>query len=365
MMVTQQDLKDIQNDSSADAKSAVAIKVSDYYQQDNISEKAQGLAEDIFRIMVKDVEYKVREAVAVSLQNSKTLPKDIVKTLVKEVDSISIPFIKKYQHFSNEEIIEVLSTDNVDKDIAVALRKNLSYEISDYIVHNCHSRVVEALIINKDAKILEETFTVILNKYSQDEKIKESLVNRAHLPIAFTNTLINYLSNKLLKKLIELHQLPNDTASDVVEQLKEKAILKISEDVSTEAQIEDLVNELYQNNRLTSSLIVRSICMGDIMFFEYGLALLSNTKILDVRKVLANTKQDFVIRNLLRKAYIPKTMFPAIFSALDVVKELKLSATKGEKEAFPQKVIERILSYSLAGDGLDDEDVKYLISRIG
>lgn len=363
-MLTKQDLNFLASNASIEAKGVVAVKISDYYQQDNISENAKSIAEDIFRIMVKDVEHKVREVLAQSLQDSKELPRDIVQSLVKDVDSISVPFIKQYQHFSNEEILDILSSKNVNKHIAVALRKNLSYEISDYIVHNCHSRVVEALVINKDAKIFDETFDAILQKYSGDEKIKSYLVERPELPIAVVEKLINYLSDELLHKLIKLHQLPDDVASNVVEQLKEKAVLKISEEFSTDLQVEDLVRELNANNRLTPSLIVRAVCMGDIRFFEYGLSALSTTPVMEVRKILSNIKQDFIVRNLLRKAYIPKTLFPAIFSALEVVKETKFDCCENERKLFPQKVIERILSYSLAGDGLTPEDVKYLISRI-
>lgn len=363
-LLTKADAENLARERSISAKSNVAIKISDYYNRQSISPAAQNIVEDIFRIMVQDIEKKVREVLSQSLKDSRSLPYDIVHSLVRDVDSISLPFIQNYSHFTQEDIIAILTTKNVSKHIAVALRKNLNYEISNYIIENCSPAVISVLVSNNDAQILDTTFNRILEKYPNHEKIKNNIVERTELPIIILEKLVSYLSDELLQKLINLHNLPNNVASDAVEQLKEKATLKISEEFSSDKQIEDLAKELHQNNRLSPSLIVRSICMGDLKFFEYALSLLSNTPIVEVRKTLSNLKADFMIRNLLRKSYIPKTLFPAIFSALEVIKEIKFDCCKENKNKFSSQVIERILSYNLSNEDLKPEDVQYLIYRI-
>ena len=104
--------------------------------------------------------------------------------------------------------------------------------------------------------------------------------------------------------------------------------------------------------------------MGDMKFFEYALVYLSNTPIQEVRKTLFNPSADFMIRNLLRKAFIPKTMFPAVFSALKVIKEIKFDCNKSNRKSFAHKVIERILSYTPNNEELSEEDIRYLVSKI-
>ena len=104
--------------------------------------------------------------------------------------------------------------------------------------------------------------------------------------------------------------------------------------------------------------------MGDLKFFEYAIAYLSNTPLLDVRKILFNSQADFVIRNLLRKAFIPKTMFPAVFSALNVIHDIKLDCGRKSKNTFVHKVIERILSVGSTNEELSENDINYLISKI-
>jgi len=172
------------------------------------------------------------------------------------------------------------------------------------------------------------------------------------------------LSDELKKRLIMVHDLPENIASDLVEQVKEKTTLKISEDFSSDKQIDDLVRQLYKSDRLTPTLVVRSICMGDLKFFEYALVYLSNTPLLEVRKILFNSQADFVIRNLLRKAFIPKNMFPAVFSALNVIRETHFDCGKNAKDTFVHKVIERILSVGNPDEELSENDINYLISKI-
>ena len=71
-----------------------------------------------------------------------------------------------------------------------------------------------------------------------------------------------------------------------------------------------------------------------------------------------------MIRNLLRKAFIPKEMFPAVFSALNVIRDIHFDCNKSNKDTFVHKVIERILSVGNADEELSESDINYLISKI-
>ena len=103
-------------------------------------------------------------------------------------------------------------------------------------------------------------------------------------------------------------------------------------------------------------------------FFEYALVYLSNTPITEVRKILYNTQLDFMIRNLLRKAFIPKSMFPAVFSALNVIKDIRFDCRRSDRSSFIHKVIERILTFGSAGEDASKEIVEALpaeMERLG
>ena len=363
--LTQEDVQALSKGQSAEVKSSTIKKVAHYYtSKGDLSNKGIKLAEDIFRIMLHDVEVKVRSVLAESIQNSQNLPKDIVKKIISDCDTVSIPFITFYKDLSNEDLISILESQNIKKQNAVASRENLSEEVSHVISEICPEEVVGTLISNKTAKISDKTYENIINKYKDSDVIKEKMVYRPQLPAQIINKVLDSLSVELKKRLMMVHDLPENVASDLVEQVKEKTTIKISEEFSSDKQINDLVRQLYRSNRLTHTLVVRSICMGDLKFFEYALAYLSDTPLLEVRKILFNSQADFMIRNLLRKAFIPKSMFPAVFSALNIIRDMKFDCGKNAKDTFVHKVIERILSVSNADEELSESDINYLISKI-
>ncbi len=362
--LTSQDVIKLSKNFTADNKIITAQKISAYYNGNSLTDEGMKIAEDIFRIMVHDVEIKVRAVLSESLKRARNIPQDIVEAIINDHDSVAIPFIKWYEDFSKEDLLQILEFQSINKQKAVAERENLTEDISQYIVERCPEEVINTLIQNPTANIKEQSYFSIINKYHDSNTIKESLISRPELPITVIEKIVNYLSQELKRRLIITHKLPTDIASDLIEQVKEKTTLKISEEYSSDKQIEELVHQLYTNNRLTPSLVVRSICLGDLTFFEYALVYLSNTPITEVRKILFNSSLDFMIRNLLRKAYIPKSMFPAVFSALKVIQEIRFDVKDNDRNAFSHRVIERILSFGNAAEEFKEEDINYLISKI-
>ena len=358
------DVKQLQDNLSVSGKNKIANKITNIYSQPEFSNKIKKLAEDIFRIMIKDAEEKVREALSESLKGLQNIPSDIVTSIINDKENIAIPFIKHYKSLSNDDLIRILQIPSINKQIAVAERVDLPHSISEYIADKCPEKVVGVLISNKTAKIYENAYNSIITKYAQATQIQEKIVNRSELPVSVIENIMIFLSNELRIKLMTTHKLPDNLASDIVDQVKEKATLKISEEYSTDKQIEELVHQLYTSNRLNSSIIVRAICMGDLRFFEYSLVYLSDTPISEIRNVLYSNPLDFMVRNLLRKAHIPKSMFSAVFNAINIIKEIRFDCQKNSRKEFTQKVIERILSNPISVDDLNKEDLTYLISKI-
>ena len=73
-VLTKNDIKLLSQNPSVENKGNTARKVTVYYNGGKITEKGLRLAEDIFRIMVEDIEIKVREILSDSLKNCKEIP---------------------------------------------------------------------------------------------------------------------------------------------------------------------------------------------------------------------------------------------------------------------------------------------------
>ena len=195
-VLTANDIKLLSQNPSVENKGSTARKVTAYYDGGLITERGLKLAEDIFRIMVEDIEVKVREILSDSLKNCKSIPRDVAFRLINDQASVAVPFIKHYANLTREDLISILEMQNIDKQKAVAQRQNLSEDISQYIVDKCPEEVVGTLISNDSARILESTYTSIVQKYPESDNIKKRLVYRAELPVSVIEKIVNSLSRR-------------------------------------------------------------------------------------------------------------------------------------------------------------------------
>lgn len=362
--LTQEDIDKLAQSMSPKTKAEAIKKVGYYYNDTVLTDEEKKVAEDIFRLMVRDVELQVRSVLADSIKVSDKLPKDIIDNIINDSDKIALPFIREASSLTHDDLVNILNSQNIERQIAVAERETLPVELSEYIAEHSSEDVVEALLENKNSKISPEAYNIIVEKFSKSENIKDKLLDRKSLPVAVIERIVNSLSDILQEKLLATQNVSENLVSDVVEQIKDRLTLKISQEYSSDAQIVSLIEELYKLNRLTPTLVVRSICMGDLKFFEYAISYLTKKNIIEVRKVLASTKDEFMIRNLLREANIPNKLSPAVIIALKIIFELNFDLESENKENFTQKVIERVLTFDSINEKMDSKDIEYLISKI-
>lgn len=362
--LTQKDIDELTQNMSSKTKSEAIKKVGYYYNDTILTDNERKIAEDIFRIMVVDAEEQVRSILADSLKSSKRIPRDIIQKIVNDKDNIALPFIRQATSLTDEDLVDILNSQNIDRQKAVAMREQISSSLSQYIAEKCPEPVIETLLENEKASIAEKTYNVIVDKYPESEKIKEKIVDRKQLPVAIMERIVNSLSEVLQKKLLISHSLPTNLVTDIIEQVKDKATLRISQEYSSDAQIDALVRQLYKMQRLTPNLVVRAICMGDLKFFEFALLYITRRKLTDIRKIVVNLKDEFMIRNVLRDANIPTNLFPAVITSLKIIQEMNFDVEKENKANFTQKVIERLLTFDTTVEKMDSDDVDYLISKI-
>ncbi len=74
--------------------------------------------------------------------------------------------------------------------------------------------------------------------------------------------------------LINNQKLPEAMAVEFAKQSQERATIQLTQSTSQE-EVERLVQQMHADKRLTPSPVVRALCMGNMMFFELGLAALA------------------------------------------------------------------------------------------
>ncbi len=89
--LTEADLERLMCDPSPEVRAGTVGKIASHFGSGEFSDSERRLAEEIFRILARDVEVRVREALSVHLKECPQIPHDIALSLAKDVDRWRFP----------------------------------------------------------------------------------------------------------------------------------------------------------------------------------------------------------------------------------------------------------------------------------
>lgn len=357
--LTQQDVQNLLLDPSPENRAAMAAKLGKSFDGQELSTSERVLAEDIVRIMAKDVAAKVRAALAESLKASATLPRDVALMLARDVESVSLPFIEVSSVLTEEDLIEIIRSGSSQKQTAVARRPDVTEGVAEELAERGDEAAVAALMSNEAAPVTARAMGRALDRFPASESVQAPLVNRAKLPVTVAERLVALVSEQLRERLVAKHELPSDIAADLVLQTRERATYGLVGGAG-ERDLERLVEQLRVSGRLSPSLLLRALCMGDLPFFEVALAQLGRIPVVNARMLIHDAGQ-LGLKSLSERAGIPAKLYPAIRIAVDVARETEFDGGDHDLERHRRRMLERILTQveEMAGEDLD-----YLLNKL-
>ncbi len=344
---------------AGDVRAEIAGKIAGKHAR--LSDAERKLAEDIFRLMVKDAEVRVREALSRQLKDSPLVPHDVAVSLARDVESVSLPVLKFSEVLTDEDLIEIVRSQSADKQVAVAGRAHVSASVADALVDTHNETVVATLVSNQGAEITESTLNRVVEEFGRSEAVGEGLVSRQGLPVTVAERLMAKVSEHLRDRLMARQDLPPEMVTTLLIQAREMAVLGLTD---ADTDVVKLVDHLYRVGRLTPSIILRAVCMGDTTFFEAALAKLARIKLENARTLIHDAgKRGF--EALFEKAGLPKVFFRAMRAAIDVSYEMEYDGGPNDRERFSRRMIERILTqYGDLGVEFENDDLEYLLAKM-
>jgi len=360
-MLTEADVQRLMASPSSDVRAETAQKIAVAFDATKLTDKERQLAEAIIRVLMKDVEVMVREALARNLKENPDLPRDVAVALAKDVESVSLPVLQFSTVLSDADLIEIVRNSGADKQVAIARRAEVSSAVAEALVdHGRTAQVVATLVANPGAQLNESIINKAIEKHGSDVTVRNTLAHRSDLPVTIAERLVAAVSESLRDFLLTKRELSPDQAADLVMQARERATVALLPPGSKGADVVDLVKQLKEHQRLTPSLILRALCMGDLGFFEASLAVLSNTTIVNTR-MLIHDEGKLGLQSLYARTNLPTALYPAFRTALDMVRSTELDGGEKDRERYAAKVIERVLTQY---EDMDSENLDYLLRKL-
>lgn len=344
-----------------DARLDVAGRVTAQYTHGDFTESEAALAEQIFRLMVRDTEVRVRVAIADQLKSS-NLPRDIVMVMAQdEEDKVAVPVLKHSDILTESDLLALVrSTDKVTRQVAVSERKDVTPELAKELLSRGKPEIAQALAKNESAQLDERLLSAIAERFSQDSTTMQVLADRPGLPMPVAAKVVSLVSGSVAENLRKKYRLSESELQMAAEKARDVAALELLRRSNSNMETERLADQFAMVGHLTPSLMFGALCHGYNWFFEASLARLSGISIQNVQKLLED-HGDLGFRAVYNKSGLPLSMLEAVKLLLSIVHDLRRDPNITQGEAFAHRVGERLLQTS---DGPPVENLGYLISLL-
>jgi uncharacterized protein (DUF2336 family) len=345
---------------SVEVRAELAVKMAQEIDNARLTPDELAIAQDIARIMAQDVAETVRRALAESLRRAVHLPRDVALRLANDVEAVALPILSDSPALSEADLIAILRHADAPRQRAIASRDDVSEPLAEVLVAGADESAVVALLHNQAARIAAPSLHRAVDRFAASEAVKAGMVHRANLPVTVAERLVVLVSEELREYLLSHHDLPPAMAADLVLQSRERAIMGLSLHASRR-ELETLIRQMQRHQRLTPSVILRALCMGDLGFFETALAVCARVPA-ENAQVLVHDAGGNGLASLYRKAGLPEGLLPLFRMAIDAVNSTGLDGGERDFERYRARVITRILSQC---EDFAPDDLDYLVSKLG
>ena len=362
-VLSQADVMALLEDPSVAKRADTAKKIALEFDRAQLTPTQRQMAEDIFRLMVKDAEVRVREALSKHLKSNPMVPRDVAMVLAKDVGSVALPMLQYSEVLTDEDLIEIIRLQDTDKQVAIAGRPRVSESVSEAIVETGKEEAVTRLVANPGADISDGSLGRVIDSMGESQAVQDAMAKRAKLPVTVAERLVTLIAENLKAQIAQRFDLPSDSLTDLILQIRERAVLSLALG-SSDDDLLRLVRQLKKNGRLTPSIALRALCMGDLPFFEAAMSVLAKVPLPNTRELIHDVGR-LGLRAIFEKANLPRSFFPAVRAAMDVAAETAYDGGEQDRERYARRMIERILTqYGDLGVQFDADDLDYLLAKM-
>jgi uncharacterized protein (DUF2336 family) len=360
MILTQADIHLLRSEPSAEQRITIAKKITDSFNSGEFNGRELLITHEILRLLIQDTEVGIRKLLSEELKDNLHLPHDIALKLANDIAEVAIPVVQNSYVLSEEDLIAIaLKTEEISKLLAISARDSLSEELSDTLINKDVSELTQAVLKNPSASLSEDTIKALISPET-DEDIFHALVAKGGLTIQLVESLFHLVSDELKVRLKREYKLPIVLAYETGEVANDNALGKILPVRLIEQEFGANLDQLYTSGRLNHSVIIRSLCIGDMEFFVNAMAKLSDIPLPNA-KILALDPGPLGFHSLYKSSGLPEVFFDSIKTLL----ELALRITdygRYRREDYPQRLIEEI---TVNGYDTKIENMSYLLNIIG
>lgn len=336
--LTESDVEALLRTPTPAGRADAARKIGAVHAQNELTPKERALAESIFRIMVRDTDVRVRQALAEQIKTNTLVPHDVAIALARDVEAVALPMLHYSLVLTDSDLIEIVRTRSSAHQVAVAERGHVSETLSEAIADNGAEDAVGTLVKNPGANITDRVGAKIIDLFSGSEMVMDGLAARPALPLRLAERLVTLVSENIRLQLAESHGILDAMSERVIKLGRERAALDMVPVDASDHEIEAFVSGLFNKGRLTASMVARMLCTGRIPAAEAALARLCGIPRANAH-ALIHDSGPLGMRSVVRASGLPGGLHELLQGALALAGRHEPRATLRDSRTFAMDAV--------------------------
>ncbi len=314
-------------------------------------------------VVMEGARTDVRLAVAEVFADSPAAPHHIVMALAADQASIAAIVAERSPLLAESELVELAANGAPSVQIAVARRASLSSAICAAIAGHAAREVCLALVANAYVSLDVPVTATLADRFGSDPDFRRALFARTDLSPEVHQTLVKRVADALGAMVVAKSWVSEARATLATREATERATVHIATEADAHA-LPALVEHLRASGQLTTALMLRAVCAGNLDFFEASLASLAGVPLARVVNLVTSHRIG-ALNALYAKAGLPPMAFEAFSAALDIWAEVAAEDPHAARYQTTSEVADAILRRyaGVSGDTASARDLASMLRR--
>ncbi len=261
-------LLELARKKSAESRSELASTVSDLFAggSGQLTDRERALMYEILHSVVRDAEMEVRKIISTRLADRGDAPSELISLLSNDDIEVAFPILSESAVLQDEQLIEVVRHRTLEHQMAVAIRRSVSEDVSAAIVEEGNERVIRTLLQNDNATISGSTMEFLVEQSERVDTFQEPVLHRRELKPDMAKRMYLWVSAALRKHIVENCGLEKSDIDDLLE----KAALDSMEgggDKKGDSKSHELAATLHKEGAVSTDLMIRALREGEVRLF--------------------------------------------------------------------------------------------------
>jgi uncharacterized protein (DUF2336 family) len=270
------------HEKSKESRKSLYVAIGDLFERraEELQPGERELMLEILQQLSGDVEMSVRANLSNRLSENGDAPHDLIRMLANDEVQVAYKILTSSPVLRDADLIEVLRHRTMQHQLAIAIRKDISEDVSAVLVETGSEDVIVTLLNNQDARISTDILEYLAEESKRIDSFQKPLVRRPDLPAELAERMCYWVSVAVRNYIIENFDVNIDDLDDQMSAAVSE-VLETNEGQSSVAA-ERLVDRLFDGGTLSAEFALKSLHQGQISIFEFSFA-----KLVGIRPVLA------------------------------------------------------------------------------